>query len=95
MAKTLNIENYNKIKHFKVGSCYINNVVESGEFYCLELRTPLGNIFKVYLERYSDCDEFELWFQRTTMQNERIFIHKNDIEDTTTFIMKLDKLIHT
>jgi len=95
MAKTLDIKNYNKILHYRVGSCYINDIVETPEFYSMEIRTPLGSIFKVYLERYSDCDEFELWFQRTTIQNERIFIHKNDIEDTSTFIMKLDKLIHS
>jgi hypothetical protein len=46
------------------------------------------------LERYSDTNEFEMWFEKTRMMAERIFIDKNDIKDISKFVLKITQLVN-
>jgi hypothetical protein len=92
----LDIKNYDKIITLPCGHYVIKSVTEKPNTYAINLENSITRLGKwVYLERYSDSNEFEMWFEKTRMMAERIFIDKNDIKDISKFVLKITQLIHT
>lgn len=91
----LDIKNYDKIVTYPCGHYVIKSVTEKPNVYAINLENSITRLGKwVYLERYGDSNEFELWFEKTRMMAERIFIDKNDIKDISKFMLKMTQLVN-
>ena len=92
----LDIQNYDKIVTYPCGVYEVNSVTEKSNVYSINLVHNVTRYGKwVYLERNSDTNEFEMWFEKTRMMAQRIFIDKNDIKDLRTFMLKMTQLVNS
>ncbi len=92
----LDIKNYDKIVNSTCGVYEIKSVTEKANVYSINMQHSVTRYGKwVYLERNSDTNEFEMWFEKTRMYAERIFIDRNDIKDLRTFMLKMTQLVNS
>jgi hypothetical protein len=91
----LDIKNYDKIVTLPCGIYQIKSVTEKPNTYAINLENNITKSSKwIYLERNSDSNEFEMWFEKTRMMAERIFIDRNDIKDISKFMLKMTQLVN-
>lgn len=92
----LDIKNYDKIVNSTCGVYEIKSVTEKANVYSINMQHSVTMYGKwVYLERNSDTNEFEMWFEKTRMVAARIFIDRNDIKDLRTFLLKMTQLVNS